>query len=196
MAPRTFTDEILRKGLHPASLAIVLVYFLFGKQIVLYFMTTYLVVVLLIEHMRLDRGYRLPVIHHLLRRKEETSLAGHVYFTLAAIVAVSVFSENVAYAAILMATFRDMSAALVGRRSGRKKIAGGKKSLEGCIAELFVDIIIGYALLSNPCIALVMALVATVVETVFVNIDDNLAIPVFSGFVAELLLVLTAYLGP
>ncbi|MDW7732554.1 MAG: CTP--2,3-di-O-geranylgeranyl-sn-glycero-1-phosphate cytidyltransferase [Methanolobus sp.] len=193
MAPRTFTDEILRKGLHLASVAIVLVYFFFGKTIVLYFMTSYLVLVLIIEHMRLDLGYRLPVIHYLLRREEETSLAGHVYFTLGAIVAVSVFSESVAYAAILMATFGDMSAALVGKRFGKTKIAGGRKSLEGCTAEFITDFIIGYAFLSSPGIAFVMALVATIVETSFEKIDDNLAIPVFSGFVAELLLILMPY---
>ena len=195
MAPSSFLDEIFRKGLHLASVAIVLVYAFFGKQIVLYFMTVYLVLVLLIEHMRLDRGFRLPVIHYLLRRKEETSIAGHVYFTLGAIVAVSVFSESIAYAAILMATFGDMSAALIGKRFGRTRIFRGGKSLEGSVAEFIVDLIIGYVFLSNWSIALVMALVATLVETSFEKIDDNLAIPVFSGFVAELLLILSTYVS-
>jgi Dolichol kinase len=193
MAPSSFLDEILRKGLHLASVAIVLVYAFFGKQIVLYFMTVYLVLILLIEHMRLDRGFRLPVLHYLLRRKEETSIGGHVYFTLGAIVAVSVFSQNVAYAAILMATFGDMSAALIGKSIGRTRIFRGGKSLEGCTAEFIVDLIIGYAFLSNWSIAFAMALVATFVETSFEKIDDNLTIPVFSGFVAELLLILTTY---
>lgn len=189
-------DEMLRKGLHLASVAIVLVYFFFGKTIVLYFMTSYLVLVLIIEHLRLDRGYRLPVIHYLLRKEEETSLAGHIYFTLGAIVAVSVYSENVAYAALLMATFGDMSAALIGKRFGRRRIFRNSKSLEGCIAELVVDLAIGYALLSNPMIAFVMALVATGIETGFERIDDNLAIPVFSGFVGELMVMLIHYASP
>ncbi len=193
MAPSSFFDEILRKGLHLASVAIVLVYAFFGKQIVLYFMTVYLILVLLIEHMRLDHGFRLPFIHYLLRRKEETSIAGHVYFTLGAIVAVSAFSEHVAYAAILMATFGDMSAALIGKKFGRTRIFRGEKSLEGCVAEFIVDIIIGYAFISNWSIALIMAFVATLIETSFEKIDDNLAIPIFSGFVAELLLILSTY---
>lgn len=188
-------DEMLRKGLHLASIAIVLVYFFFGKTIVLYFMTSYLVLVLVIEHLRLDRGYRLPVIHYLLRKEEETSLAGHIYFTLGAIVAVSVYSENVAYTALLMATFGDMSAALVGKRFGRMRIFRNGKSLEGCVAEFIVDLVIGYALLSNPGIAFIMALVATAVETGFDKIDDNLAIPVFSGFAGELMVMLTAYMN-
>ncbi|TQD24018.1 diacylglycerol/polyprenol kinase family protein [Methanolobus vulcani] len=194
MAPKTFMDEMLRKGLHLASVAIVLVYFFFGKTIVLYFMTSYLVLVLIIEHLRLDRGYRLPVIHYLLRKEEETSLAGHIYFTLGAIVAVSVYSENIAYAALLMATFGDMSAALIGKSFGKRRIFRNGKSFEGCVAEFTVDLVIGYALLSNPEIAFIMALVATAVETGFEKIDDNLAIPVFSGFAGELMVMLTAYM--
>ncbi|WP_342306168.1 CTP--2,3-di-O-geranylgeranyl-sn-glycero-1-phosphate cytidyltransferase [Methanolobus sp. ZRKC5] len=193
MPPSSLLDEILRKGLHLASVAIVIVYAFFGKQIVLYFMTVYLILILLIEHMRLDHGFKLPFIHYLLRRKEETSIAGHVYFTLAAIVAVSVFSENVAYAAILMATFGDMSAALIGKKFGRTRIFRGEKSLEGCVSEFLVDLIIGYVFLSNWSIAIAMALVATLAETGFEKIDDNLAIPVFSGFVAELLLIISTY---
>lgn len=195
MAPGTFKDEIFRKAFHLASVAIVLVYYFFGKTTVLYFMVSYLIIVLIIEHLRLDRGYRLPFVHHLLRREEETTLAGHIYFTLGAIVAVSIFSENVAYAALLMATFGDMSAALIGKRFGRRMIFRNGKSLEGCIAEFIVDLVIGYALLSNPVIAIVMALVATAVETGFEKVDDNLAIPVFSGFAGELLVILTTYMN-
>ncbi|WMW24138.1 SEC59/DGK1/VTE5 family protein [Methanolobus sediminis] len=195
MAPRSFKDEILRKAFHLASVAIVLVYYFFGKTIVLYFMASYLVIVLIIEHLRLDRGCKLPFVNHLLRREEETSIAGHIYFTLGAIVAVSIFSENVAYAALLMATFGDMSAALIGKKFGRRRIFRNSKSLEGCIAEFIVDLVIGYVLLSNPGIALIMAFVATAVETGFEKIDDNLAIPVFSGFAGELMVMLTAYMN-
>jgi phytol kinase len=193
MAPSSFIDEVLRKGFHLMSVAIVLVYAFFGKEIVLQFMTLYLVSILIIEHLRIDLGYKVPFVNFLFRKKEKKAVAGYVYFTLGAIVAVSVFSKNVAYAAILMTTFGDMSAALIGKRFGKVRIFRGGKSLEGCIAEFLVDFVIGYAFLSNPTIAFIMAFVATFVETNFEKIDDNLAIPVFSGFFAELAIKLTLY---
>ncbi len=193
MAPSSFLDEVLRKGFHLMSVAIVLVYAFFGKEIVLQFMTLYLVSILIIEHLRIDLGYKVPFVNHLFRKKEQKAVGGYVYFTLGAIVTVSVFSKNVAYAAILMTTFGDMSAALIGKRYGRIRIFRGGKSLEGCVAEFLVDLIIGYAFISNIIIALVMAFAATFVETGFEKIDDNLAIPIFSGFTAELFLILSAY---
>ncbi len=193
MAPNSFLDEILRKGFHLMSVAIVLVYAFFGKEIVLQFMTLYLVSILVVEHLRIDLGYKVPFVNYLFRKKEEKAVGGYVYFTLGSIVAVSVFSENVAYAAILMTTFGDMIAALVGKRFGNLRIFRGGKSLEGSLAEFFVDLIIAYAFLSNITIALVMAFAATFVETNFEKIDDNLAIPVFSGFAAELFLILSVY---
>jgi dolichol kinase len=88
-----------------------------------------------------------------------------------------------------MTTFGDMSAALVGKRFGRIRISNGK-SLEGCIAEFIVDLILAILLLGNPFISLLMAFTATYVETTFVKIDDNLAIPIFSASVAELVLLI------
>jgi dolichol kinase len=138
-----------------------------------------------IEHLRLDRGFKLPVLHVVLRQKEKAAIGSYVYFTIGALIVVSVFSKNVAFAAILMTTFGDMSAALIGKRFGKIRIDNGK-SIEGCIAEFLVDLAIAVVLLGNPLISLIMALVATYVETTFVKIDDNLAIPIFSASVAEL----------
>ncbi|KXS42536.1 MAG: integral membrane protein [Methanolobus sp. T82-4] len=92
-----------------------------------------------------------------------------------------------------MATFGDMSAALIGKRFGKTKISRGEKSLEGSAAEFITDLVIGYAFFSNSAIAFIMSLVATMAETSFEKIDDNLVIPVFSGFVAEML-ILTTYI--
>ncbi|WP_406657227.1 diacylglycerol/polyprenol kinase family protein [Methanolobus sp. ZRKC2] len=190
MASKSFVNEILRKGIHLTSILIVLVYFYFGKQATLTLLITYLVIILTIEHLRLDRGFKLPFVSFLFRKKEISSLGSHVYFTLGALVAVSVFSEHIAYAAVLMTTFGDASAALVGKKIGKIRIFGNGKSLEGAVAEFFVDLVIGYFFLSSWPVAILMAFMATFVETYFVKIDDNLAIPVFSGFFVELFLFL------
>jgi dolichol kinase len=185
MTSISFTNELLRKGVHFTSILIVLVYAFMGKQACQILLITYLVMALGIEHLRLDRGFKLPVLHVVLRQKEKAAIGSYVYFTIGALIVVSVFSKNVAFAAILMTTFGDMSAALIGKRFGKIRIDNGK-SIEGCIAEFLVDLAIAVVLLGNPLISLIMALVATYVETTFVKIDDNLAIPIFSASVAEL----------
>jgi Dolichol kinase len=194
MASISFANELMRKGIHFTSILIVLVYAFFGKQASQNLLIVYLVLILSIEHLRLDRGIKLPILNILLRQKEKTGIGSQVYFTIGAMVAVSVFSMNIAFASILMTTFGDMSAALIGKKYGKIRIFSNGKSLEGCIAEFVVNIFIAVLLLKDPVISIIMAFVATFVETTFVKIDDNLAIPVFSGAFAELAFLLTPYL--
>ena len=193
MAPTGLVDEILRKSVHLTSVLIVLIYAYTDKQAVLTFLITYLIIILVIEHFRLEHGMKVPLFHFLFREKEKSQLAGHVFFTIGAIISISVFSETIAYAAILMTTFGDMSAALIGKAFGKMRIYNGK-SIEGCAAEFVVDFFIGYAFLGNWFVAFIMALVATVVETVVGEIDDNLAIPVFAGFVGQGVIIIMSFM--
>ncbi len=194
MTSISFANELMRKGVHLTSILIILVYDFFGKQASQTLLIAYLVFILSIEHLRLDRGIKLPLFHRLLRQKEGKELGSHVYFTIGALIAVSVFSKNIAFAAILMTTFGDMSAALIGNRFGKIRIFGNGKSLEGCVAEFIANLFIATLLLENPIISICTAFVATFVETTFVKIDDNLAIPVFSGAFAELAFLMLFYM--
>ncbi|HEY6586152.1 MAG TPA: CTP--2,3-di-O-geranylgeranyl-sn-glycero-1-phosphate cytidyltransferase, partial [Candidatus Methanoperedens sp.] len=102
----------------------------------------------------------------------------------------------IASAAILMTTFGDASAALFGKAFGRTWIKGLKnRAYEGCAAELIVDIIIGLFFLPNLILVLVMAGTATIVETVTNKLDDNLLIPLFSGFNGQLIAVILTHLN-
>ncbi|MDO9518336.1 MAG: SEC59/DGK1/VTE5 family protein [Methanosarcinaceae archaeon] len=193
MASKGLVDELLRKSIHLTSVLIILIYAYAGKQAVLAFLITYLIIILVIEHFRLEHGMKIPLFHFLFREKEKSQLAGYVFFTMGAIISISVFSETIAYAAILMTTFGDMSAALIGKAFGKMRIYNGK-SLEGCAAEFVVDFCIGYAFLGNWFVALIMALTATIVETVVGEIDDNLAIPVFAGFVGQGVLIIMSFM--
>ncbi len=93
-------------------------------------------------------------------------------------------------AAILMTTIGDASAAIFGKRFGRTWIPKLKdRAVEGCMAEFVVDLLIGFVFLNSYSwlVILVMAGTATIVETVVNKIDDNLLIPLFSGFNAQIL---------
>ena len=194
MASTDFINEILRKGVHLTSILIILIYAYAGKQTVLNILAIFLVIILIIEHLRLEYNIKIPLFHILFREKEKSQLSGHVFFTIGALISISVFSKEIAYASILMTTFGDLSAALVGKKFGRKRIFGKTKSLEGCAAEFLVDFVIGYVFLDSLIIAFFMAFVATIVEAKSGKIDDNLAIPVFSGSSGQALMVVFSWL--
>lgn len=176
---------------HLTSIIIVLTYYYFGKQSVLLLLTVYLIVILELEYFRLEWGKKLPLFHSLFRIKEADRMGGHVFFTMGCIIAISVFSQDIASAAILMTTFGDASAAIFGKAFGHTWIKGLKnRAIEGCAAEFLVDIVIGALFLQNWIAIFVMAITATFVETITDKMDDNLLIPLFSGFNGQLIFFL------
>lgn len=186
--------ELKRKAVHLTSIIIVVVYLTFGQQTILLLLTVYLIAILEIEYFRIEWGKKLPLVHSLLREKEADRLGGHVFFVMGCIIAISVFPEEITSAAILMTTFGDASAAIFGKAFGRTWIPGlTNRAVEGCAAEFIVDVVIGAIFLSNWIVVLVMAGTATVVETLANKMDDNLLIPLFSGFNGNLVLLASAY---
>ncbi|VVB97524.1 Uncharacterised protein [uncultured archaeon] len=194
MLSEDLINELKRKMIHLTSIIIVLTYYYFGKQAILSLLTVYLILMLELEYFRIEWGKRLPFVHSLFRTKEADRLGGHVFFTIGSIIAISVFPENIASAAVLMTTFGDASAAIFGKAFGRTWIPGLKnRAIEGCAAEFIVDVIIGWIFLPGWIAILVMAGTATVVETLTNKMDDNLLIPLFSGFNGLLVFFILGY---
>ncbi|MCZ7400459.1 MAG: SEC59/DGK1/VTE5 family protein [Candidatus Methanoperedens sp.] len=187
-------NELKRKTIHLTSIIIVLTYYYFGKQAVLLLLTVYLIAILELEYFRIEWGKKMPFVHGLFRTKEADRLGGHVFFTIGSIIAISVFPKEIASAAVLMTTFGDTSAAIFGKAFGRMWIPGLKnRAIEGCAAEFVTDIIIGWIFLPGWMAVLIMAGTATVVETLTNKMDDNLLIPLFSGFNGLLVLSILVY---
>jgi len=182
--------EFFRKSVHIVSVAIVLIYYYLGKDFTLDFLTLVLCFVLLIDFFRVEKGVKVPIVWKLYRSNEKDKLSGTSYFLIGSIIAISIFSKEVASAAILMTTFGDSAAALVGISYGKRWIKGlPDRAWEGVFSEFFVNLVIGYLFLSNWIVALTMALVATIVETLIYKLDDNLIIPLFSGLAGHLVLI-------
>ena len=187
--------EIFRKMVHLTSVLIVASYYYFGKQVTLYLLAVTLILFIESEYVRIEWKRTLPLVHDGIRKKERHTMAGHVFFLIGAIISISIFDMNIAIAAILMTTFGDSAAAIIGRKFGRTWIPRIRsKSLEGCFAELVVNLIIGYIFLDNLIVLLVMAFTATIVETLIEKLDDNLLIPVFSGFNGQIVVWVLAML--
>jgi phytol kinase len=182
--------EAKRKFIHLFGLFYVGIYWValrfLGKQIALLILLAALIGFISVEFFRINQKMKIPVFHVFWRPREENSLGGQVYYILGVILALALFDFKIALAVILMTVFGDMAAAIFGIAFGKHWMKNLQDTAwEGCIAEFIVDLIIGFIIIGNPLIVIPMALMATVVETAFPHIDDNLAIPVFAGFVGQ-----------
>jgi len=152
-----------------------------------------LIIFITIEFFRIIKRKKIPIFHIFWRTKEENSLSGLVYFMLGILIAFTVFEFDIALAVILMTIFGDMAAAIFGIAFGKHWVKQlNETAWEGIIAEFVVDLIIGWVVLGNLAIIIPMAAVATAVETTFPHVDDNLAIPVFGGFIGQCLKIIFA----
>ena len=204
-----FKRELARKFVHLLSIFIILIYFIasdvFSREIALIILVLILIIFLELEYFRLEIGGKIPVLNriwkYVRRKKEKNKLGADVFFLLGAILALSVFELRVAIAAILMTTFGDMSAALIGQKFGKHPFFMKNKTWEGTLAEFFVDLLIAESVffwnnlsavysLEIWAVILAMAITATFVETIIAKMDDNLLIPIFSGFVGQIILFL------
>jgi len=207
--------ELSRKIVHLGSILFLVIYIytasVFSHRIALLALSFLLVVLIELEYFRVEWGMKMPMFYRYIRRKKEKNrLGGEVFFLIGAIICLAVFDLRIAFAAILMTTFGDLAAALVGKRFGKLWIPGLKnKALEGVLAEFVVDLFIGWlivrtlvnnsiwwlggtSIVGEPIwfVIFTMALTATVVDAIVDKFDDNLLIPLFSGFNGHLILLL------
>lgn len=189
----TFFHELRRKLIHITILLIITLYSILeksvSKQISLFTLVFILLFLLVTEFIRLELNIEVPIIKQLIRAKEERRMHGAIYFLCATIISLAVFDFRIALAALLMTVFGDMSAAIVGQRFG-KTLVFKNKTLSGCLIELIINLIVGLIVLNNIYIIIAMAFTATIVETFISELDDNLFVPLFSGFVGQLLFFL------
>lgn len=192
-----FFHEIGRKIIHLTILVVLALYFIIkeqaGQQIALLFIVGLLIVFLVMEYMRLELNYKLPFFHQFIRPKEEYRVYGVIFFLSATIISFAVFDTAIALAAILMTTFGDMAAAIAGTKYGTT-ILFRNKTLVGFVAELaanlVIAVIISLTFSINIYILILMAFAATATETLVDELDDNLIVPIVSGFLGQLLVFL------
>ena len=187
----SFFHELGRKIVHMTILVVLALYFFIenthGKQVALIFLVGLLILFLVLEYFRIELGWKIPLFSLLIRAKEENRVYGVVYFLSASIISLAVFDKKIALAALLMTTFGDMIAAVVGKRYGTTLIYRNK-TWAGFLGELAINLIVGFLILDSIYVILGMAFVATIVETMVDELDDNLMIPIFSGFVGQIIL--------
>lgn len=183
--------ELRRKAIHLLGLIYFLLYWITFKffqssRIAILMLLSVLIFFITVDFFRVIEKRKIPIFHIFFRTKEENSLGGQVYYILGMILALALFDFEIALAVILMTVLGDMAAAIFGIAFGKHWIKNLKDTAwEGVIAELAVNLIIGYLIIGNWIILIPMALMATFVETIFPHVDDNLAIPIFAGFIGQ-----------
>jgi dolichol kinase len=123
----------------------------------------------------------------ILRDRERNNIAGSIFFIISTIIAFSVFDYQIALLALLMTVFGDLVSALVGIKFGKHKIFR-KKTLEGFTAGFLMNMLVGWLFIPEQIVVFVlMAFVASLVELFTGKLDDNLTVPLFAGFVGQML---------
>lgn len=126
----------------------------------------------------------------LLRRKEFTSLTGGSYLMLASLVCMLVFGSSqtgrgVFIAAVSFLVLGDTAAAIVGLSFGRIRIF--RKTLEGTLAGLAACVAAAFVVSILPGLDLPLgigilgAVLASIVEVLPIEVNDNVVVPLLSG---------------
>jgi len=122
------------------------------------------------------------------RSGEEQKVLGSTWFAVGALVALLLFGRDIGGTAVLMLTWGDPAAELVGRKCGRpgrrKSLAGSLGCLLACLLAAWVGMSLGGL---SPLAALAGAVVATLVERWSPPPDDNVWLPLAAGLVTWVL---------
>ncbi len=191
--------ELLRKATHLGAFIIPGGYYVLKLSTATYLtiMIPITLCMIVIDVARL-RGWRLwnlvrRIISPLLRESENqgTDFTGATYILFTACVTGALFSKAVTVAALSFIIFGDPASALIGRRFGRHRFKN--KSLEGSLAFLAAAAVVAFLSPGLPVwVALIGAIVATVVEAVSYTVDDNVTVPLVSGLTMTILIKVLA----
>jgi len=190
----TLYNEFKRKAIHLFALSIPIGYYFLPKKLSLALLLPFALGSIIFDVVRL---HSLPGAKFLnsffgpiLREHESKDLTGSSYILSGAAITIALFSKKVAVTAICFIILGDIAAALIGRPYGKTKIIG-TKSLEGSGAFLILCLLVGLGIPGLPFwIGIIGAIVAMLMELAPLPIDDNISVPLISGAVMELLLLI------
>lgn len=184
----SFRKSFWRVLLRPGATFFVLYYFYHTKRETLFLVGTVALIFLIID---IDRLSRLSLIRTLLKKEltifkpsEEKRLSSLTLFLVGSFLTIWLFNQMIAITAMLMLIFGDIFSKIFGMAYGRHPLF--KKTLEGSLAFLGCGLIcifiLSTALSWSPTLMLVGVIAASIAEILPLGIDDNLTIPLLSGF--------------
>ncbi len=170
-------NEYARQGVHIVfGIVIAAAIQVLGREIALPALFLALLAGLILSD-ALARGYRVPLVHGIVRELERPGVLpgkGAICFVFSSVFCLFFFPVSVVVPAVLSLAVLDGVCALAGRSLGKHRIRAGK-SLEGTAAGIAVTAAV-LLLLVPPLLAAAASLVAGAVELLS-PVDDNLVIP-------------------
>ncbi len=186
----SFRRELWRKTIHISSIFVVILYFImkdyYSKEVGLLFLLFMLILFMVYEFMRLKIKLKLP-FSDLARFKEKNKVTAGIYLICGIIISFAVLDEKIALASVLMVIIGDVVVGLLRHRKNIKRSWNRRLYKSAMFVEFFVNFLLAWFILYNFWISFVMALVAVSAEAMF-DSEDNLVIPLFAGFVGQMLL--------
>jgi dolichol kinase len=183
--------EIFRKAIHYSSAAIPIGYLFINKSIVLIIISALLFLMILVEFIKYKSDFiynmYLKYFKHMLRDYEydrtKFRINGASWVLLSAVFCIIIFPKLIAITGLLMLSFADSTAGLIGRMFGKKYFAPNRSYI-GTAAFFLVGIIIilfapKYFYSFKEYIIVFIAVIATTIaDGLNLPIDDNFLIPV------------------
>ena len=186
-------EEMIRKSIHSGSgIVICALYTISQKDILIIGLPFLLLIILCLDALRFKGVISVPF----LRDREEKKIGGHAFFILGSFISILVFPKQIAIASILILAIGDTASGIVlavkgepleSREGYRKRI----KQPEVILTMFTVSFLVGYLIVNSITIAISGAIGATIADGMYlriygVAIDDNLTIPLYSGFLMSL----------
>jgi acyl phosphate:glycerol-3-phosphate acyltransferase len=183
--------EVFRKIIHLGAISIPIGYFFLGSTITIIALALALVVALMLDYIRIygskqSRRFIRRYLGIMIRPSEKRGLVGATYIVTGSILTILLFDKPIAIAAISFIVVGDAAGAIIGRQWGRIRFRS--KSLEGSVSFFLACFLVGLLIPGIPFWVKVMgALIATIVEAITLHIDDNLAVPVTSAALMQVI---------
>ena len=184
--------ELRRKTIHLLGLVFPILYVFTTRHTAIIAVGALLVIALASELLKaffpVFRDLFMRIFSPMLRSEERKGrLTGATYYLIGSFLCILLFDKTLAIVCLCFLTLGDLFAALIGKQWGRIKLFS-RKSLEGSLACFVVCTGIALLIGLHPVVAIVGALVATVIELVPTGVDDNVTIPLISGLAMHLLI--------
>ena len=179
-------NEILREIIHASGAVIPVLSSLLGLYTIS-FLVLIVILLYIMSQLATMEKKNMPIISSITRHAATPGetyefITAPIFFALGILLTLLLFPVPASSAAIAIFALGDSAASIFGRMIGRKTLFFNKgKTIEGSLFGLFFAFLAG-AFFVSPLKALAGAAVALVVETLPLPVNDNLTIPLITGF--------------